>query len=284
LPQIKKILLTTLLLLLTALGASAQVTTTVADKLVTGTGIPVTGTLKITAAVAMTAADGTQVPAGQITNVVLSSTGTFSVSLIPTIGAAPYNAFYYVDYTTTSSRVREEWTIPVSSTSVNLKQVRVIWPLAPNVLIPASQFVPPPTCTPIGAATTNLVLRYTTNPVGWICAPDNTGDVTLNLENPTPLDAGKFQWSPKNGLTITGVSCSVDTGTVSVNLDVRSAVTPNNPGQEVLSVDLLCNSTTTSTTSFSTTAVPGGAPVALLITNTTGAPGIVRVYVNYLLN
>jgi hypothetical protein len=273
-----------LLLLFLQSVALAQVTTTVSDALVQPGGQAATGSLTVTAAMTFTTADGFTVTSGQVVSATLAAGGNFTIALLPTIGAAPYNAFYYADYRTPSARVREQWAVPQSGVAIKLSSVRVLWPQAPNVLLPASQVVPPPTCTPSAASNTNLVLRYTTNPVGWVCAPDNTGAVTMNLENPTPVDAGKFQWTPKNGLTLTQVSCSVDIGTASVNLEVRSASSPNSSGQQVLASALACAPGGASSTSFQLAAVPGASPVALMVTTTSGNPGVVRVSVSYLLN
>lgn len=261
----------------------AQNKTIVSDFLSTAGGSAVTGTLTVTNNSTMITADGFTVPQGQVVTAQITS-GQFSISLVPNVGAAPYGSVYYADYVTKTSRYREIWNVPNSATAVNLLAVRVVWPQAPNVLIPASQVVPPPTCTPIAAGNNNLVLRYTTNPAGWICAPDNIGAVTMDLENPTPVDAGKFNWEPKNGLNLTRISCSVDSGSVSVNLDIRTEAAPNSPGTQVLSVPLVCTPTTGATTAITFPAVPPQSPVALLITSTVGSPGIVRVHAEYILN
>lgn len=263
-----------------ASGSFAQQLFTTINDAITGAS----GNLTVTVAQTFTTTDGYVIGAGTKYIVTISSNGQFTITIPPTIGAAPFNAFYYADYVTSSTRVREQWALPVSAVPVNLAAVRVLWPQAPNNRIPATQIVPPPECTPIGASTSNLVLRYTTSPVGWICAPDNVGSVTMNLENPTPVDAGKFQWQPKNGLKLTSISCSVDSGTVSINLEVRSAAAPNSSGQQVLSTPLTCPSTTSSSTSFQTASVPGFSPVALIITASSGSPGVVRVYANYIVN
>lgn len=258
----------------------AQAQTSVSDALQQATGL-----LTVTAAETFTTADGFTVLQGQQFTATIGQGGTFTVALYPTVGAAPYNAFYYADYVTTTSRVREQWTVPSSPTTpVTLAQVRVLWPQAPNVIIPSEQFLPPPTCTPSTAQNTNLVLRYTTPFIGWICAPDNVGTVSMDLENPTPSDSGVFQWEPKNGLKLTRIYCNVDQGTAAINLDVRTEANPNNPGSAVLQAPLVCTPNGTSTNVFVVTAVASETPVALLITNVTGAPTILRIHSEYLLN
>jgi len=267
--------------------SQAQIMTTVADTLVGPNGTPIIGSLVVTNAVTMTTNDGFVIPAGQSVKVTLSSRGAFTVNLAPNTGSSPYNAFYYADYTTAAARIREEWVVPYNAAGpVKLTDVRALWPTAPNIKIPAAQFIPPPTCTPVAAALTNLVLRYTTNPIGWICAPDNMGAVDLNLENPTPADAGKFQWEPKNALTITRIFCATDPGnSVTINLDVRTESSSNNPAaSQILTVPLQCTENGVSTTSFASDSVPAQSPVALLPLAISGTPGIVRVHVEYILN
>lgn len=271
-------------MLAAVLSASAQVKTTVADSLFAPDGGRVVGSVAVRAHQVFTAADGTVVLDGLVANITLSSAGAFSVQLVPTIGAAPLGVYYDVEYTTTTRRVVEKWSVPVSSSSVRLSAVRVIWPTSPSVLIPADQFQPPSTCTPAAALSNNLVLRYSTGPTRWLCAPDNVGTATIELENPSTADTGKFQWKARNALNITRVSCSTDSGTVSVNLDQRSESTPNASGSPVLSVALLCSSSTSSANSFLNSSVASNAPVALLITALTGAPNVVRVHVEYILN
>lgn len=256
----------------------AQQSTTISDAIVGATG-----NLTITAAQTFTTADGYVVAAGTKWVVALSASGQFTVTLYPTVGASPYNAFYYADYKTSAAQTREEWALPRSAAAVNLAAVRVLWPKAPSVLVPANQLQPPPGCLPIPSGS-NIVLRATSPFVGWTCGPDNLGAVSMDLENPTAADAGKFQWKPKNALVLTRVSCDTDQGTVSVNFDLRTEAAPNTPGQQLLAASLSCNPSGAATTQFSASSVGGLAPVALLVTGTSGAPTIVRVYAEYQLN
>lgn len=280
-----KVLLGVLLLLsLFAARTGAQTTTTVADVLFGPDGSKVVGSVAVRAHQDFTASDGSVVSAGSGTSVTVASNGSFSVALIPTIGAAPLGVYYDIEYATATKRIFEKWSVPVSSNPVKLSGVRVLWPTAPSVLIPADQFVPPGTCTPAQAAVSNLVLRYTVGPTKWICAPDNIGEASMSLENPSTTDTGKFQWKPKNALTISRVSCSTDSGTVTINLDQRSESNPNVSGSPVLSVPLLCGSSTADSTAFLNSSVAPNAPVSLTIVALTGAPNIVRVHVEYILN
>ena len=275
--MIKKLVLA--LALLAAVGVRAQTTTSVSDSL-----LGATGTLTVTAGETFTTADGYTILVGTKYSTAIGTNGQFSISLPLTQGAAPFNAFYYADYSTTTTRVREQWAVPSSATPVKLTAVRVLWPQAPNVYVPANQLVPPPTCAgPLPNGTT-LVLRYTFPFIGWTCGPDNLGAVSLDLENPTPADAGKFQWKPHSALTLTRVSCDTDQGTVSVNFDLRTEAAPNTPGTQVLSTPLICGPTGAASQTFSAASVAGLTPVALLVTGTNGAPTIVRIYAEYQLN
>lgn len=172
------------LFLLAASAVAAQVTTTVSDTLVQPGGGPVSGTMTFTNAMTMVSSDGFSIPAGQQSTATIQPNGSFTIQLIPNIGASPYNSFYYVDYSTPTQHIREQWVVPLSVSAVNLQAVRVVWPQAPNIMIPSSQFIPPAGCV-------NLqFLQWTT--AGWKCvAPVGTGTVTsVGLTVPTIFTAG----------------------------------------------------------------------------------------------
>jgi len=259
--------------------AQAPATVAVADTLFAPGGSPATGTLTVTSAITMTTNDGYVVPAGTKTVAIIGPTGQFSVSLAPNIGAAPMGTYYYADYVTSTSRYRETWVVPQSSTTLRLTDVRVVWnniPV-PNVQIPASQFKPPVNFF------NNCVMRWTV--LGWYCSTDNLGSVSLDLELPTPADTGKFQWKPKNALTITRLSCDTDQGSVDLNLELRTEASPNSSGTAMLSTPLTCGpNTTASTLTFAVSVVPSSTPVALSIVSVSGSPLIVRIHTDYQLN
>jgi hypothetical protein len=235
----------------------AQQKTVVADTLVGPTGVAATGSLRITAAQTFTSADGFVVPLGQAVTVTLSSSGAFSVALIPTVGATPSGVWYRVSYKMASIEVNETWMVPSNVAPVSLIAVRVLSPPIPSANISVSQIVPAP----------------------------NIGSVAMNLENPTLQDSGKFQWKARNGFTITRVSCSVyNQGSVDVNLDVRQEASPNTPGTPVLTTPLTCLPTTGATTSIANAVVAGRAPLALNISAVNGGASVVQVYVEYRLN
>lgn len=277
------ILAALLLCLAGAADAQTPITTVVTDAIYSPGGFPVGGSITITANTTMTSQDGFAIPQGTKFYATIGANGGFSVALIPNIGAAPAGSSYTASYATATSNVTETWVVPTSSTPVNLPAVRVRWIAAPSVSIPSSQFLPPFSCTVPGAAQKNLVLRWT--PLGWLCAPDNTGAVSMNVENPTPADSGKFQWKAHNGITLTRVSCTVDSGSAVINLDVRTETTVNATGVSVLTTPLTCpgDGTTGSSTNFSSATVPGLAPMALDVVSLSGTPTVVRVVVEYLL-
>lgn len=112
--------------------------------------------------------------------------------------------------------------------------------------------------------------------------PTAIRDASFALDFPTTLDSGLLQHKIGVPSSIARISCTTDTGTVSVNLDIRNESAPNVVGTPVLTSSLVCTSdTTVSTTTFINSNVPANAPVALSITGTSGGPGIVRVHVNF---
>jgi hypothetical protein len=263
------------LALLLPLGLFAQTKTTVADILYDPSGAALTNvTIVLVANQTFTGADGTVVVTGsRITLTPLN--GQFSVDLIPNVNGTPAGTSYTANYLTDNKNFKEIWIVPQSSSPVNLLQVRALSSPTPAIVIPASQLLPPPGCA------APQVLRWTGT--GWLCKSDNLGTVTINLENPTAADAGKFQWKPKNPLTLTRLSCSTDNGTATVNFDIRQESTPNTTGTQVLSSPLTCTTSTGSTTAIANSYVPSLSPVALLVITANGA-SVVRIHAEYLLN
>lgn len=273
-----RLLFSIVALLVAAAHVEAQQKTTVSDNLTSISGT-LTGTLTVSADETFTTVDGFTILAGTKTTVTLGSLGHFSVDLPANIGSSPWGTSYSVDYATNKAKIHETWVVPVSSSPVLLSAVRVLWLKASSVLIPSTQFQPPPGCLPMTSGTT---LRWTL--VGWSCAFDNIATININLENPTAADSGKFQWKPGNGLTLTRISCDVDGGSVSINFELRTQAAPNSPGTLVLSVPLVCGPVTTDTFLFANAHIGPDVPVALAVSTTTGAPGIVRIHAKYQLD
>jgi len=133
----------------------------------------------------------------------------------------------------------------------------------------------------IDSATGKLKCAYNTGSGIIDCNPASTSESTFNLENPSVQDSGKFQWKPLHSISFTRISCNVDSGSVSINLEVRSEALPNQSGASVLSSPLTCTTATVASVSFSSASVAGNSPVALVITGTNGAPAIVRIHAEY---
>jgi hypothetical protein len=112
------------------------------------------------------------------------------------------------------------------------------------------------------------------------CAPFS-GSASFDVENPSATDSGIFQHKWHSKIHFTRITCSVDSGTVSINFDIRTESNPNGSGTPVLPNALACTPTTALTTTFSSASVIGESPVALIITGTTGAPAVVRVHAEY---
>jgi hypothetical protein len=195
--------------------------------------------------------------------------GAFSVNLIPNIGALPPGTSYTATYQVTNATIVETWIVPQSSTPVNLLAVRALAPPLPSPMVAFEQINPPLICP-------GQVPRWTGG--GWTCAAI-FGATNMDLEQPQTADTGLFHWEPQFSVTLARISCSVDTGEVDINFDVRTEATPNIPGPSVLPVSLACIPTTGVVTLFAT--IPARSPVALIITNTTGSPGIVRIHSEY---
>lgn len=269
----KRLLIAILALVCLLPAARAQQRTLISDALTTPAGGGFVGTITITTAQTFISADGFTIAGGAKVYVTTGQSGQFSVSLVPNIGGSPSGSTYSVDYQSATVRFHEIWVIPQSATQVTLSQVRVIWPQAPNVTIPAAQFAPPQGCI------SNLVLRWTI--AGWICATDNIGMVTLNLENPSTTDTGTFQWKPKNSLVLTRITCNTDQGSAAINFDLRTEASPNIPGAPVLQAALPCNSTGVFTTAFATSSIPGLTPAALDVVSVSGSPRVIRIHLEY---
>jgi hypothetical protein len=154
-------------LLLAALPVSAQVRTTIADQLIPPQNGTVVGQMTITTNQTFTSLDGYTVLIGQKTYITLDATGSFSVQLVPNIGASPFGTSYSVDYATSTARFHENWVVPLSGTTIHLSGVRVLWPTAPGVMVPMAQLLPPPGCP------NNYFTKWTSS--GWQCAAGSGG-------------------------------------------------------------------------------------------------------------
>lgn len=125
----------------------AQQTTIVADTLHGPSGLLLSGRLVITNQTAFVSADGFEIPAGnQIT--VNVTDGSFSVQLVPNIGAIPSGTSYSVAYYLPNRRSTETWVVPQTPNPANLANVRALTPPVPNTQLAIAQVNPPSPCTP----------------------------------------------------------------------------------------------------------------------------------------
>lgn len=109
-----------------------------------------------------------------------------------------------------------------------------------------------------------------------------TGSVNFVVENPLTTDSGKFQFTPKSNINPVSVYCSTDQGnSVSINFEERTPSAPNSTGTSLLSVALACTGNGASSNNFAISTLAAANPVALIVTNVTGNPGIVRASLEY---
>lgn len=128
-------------------GLPAQQTTTVSDTLRDPTGLPLNGRLVITNQTTFVSGDGFEIPAGsQIT--VNVADGSFSVQLVPNIGATPSGTSYSVAYYLPNRRMTETWVVPRIPNATNLSNVRALTPPVPSTQLAVTQVNPPSPCTP----------------------------------------------------------------------------------------------------------------------------------------
>lgn len=182
---------------------------------------------------------------GQKSTATIASDGSFSVNLVPNIGSSPINTYYDVEYMTATSRVTEEWAVPISGTTVNLKGVRIIWPTSKQI--------------------------YT------------FGTISMNIETPAISDTGRITYELPTNATITRVGCYVTGGgsSANVNLSVRSESTPDSGGSQVLTSDLACAASFSSSTTFTNSGVNVRSPIAVTFSSVSGTPQWLHIFVEY---
>lgn len=122
-----------------------------------------------------------------------------------------------------------------------------------------------------------------TYPDPTLAAKYLTDLVAINLLSPTTAETNLVQKKFPVAVTLTRISCSVDSGTsVVIQFDERNEATPNVAGIDVLTSNLTCDTTNGGiTTSFSNAGIAANAPLNLQIISSTGNPNIVRIHVEY---
>lgn len=129
--------------------------------------------------------------------------------------------------------------------------------------------------TPLTVDTVKIPSNHLGGPV-W-----TRGAFAINITQPLITDDGLFQYLDPYPYGIASVLCSTDSGSVTINLDIRAAGTPNAPGAVVLPTALVCVSTGTASEALSpAVSVPGGSPLAVDVLAVTGTPNVVRIFVS----
>ncbi|OHE79779.1 MAG: hypothetical protein A2107_00010 [Verrucomicrobia bacterium GWF2_62_7] len=126
----------------------------------------------------------------------------------------------------------------------------------------------------------NLYVCPTANT--WTPVAEYTFAKSLTLFDPAPSDSGRIQLMFPTTVTIRRIACSVKAAnTVSINLDERAAATPDVAGTAVMISALVCGTDQSVSTSFSNAGVAARVPLALTISDVSGVPDTLRVYIEY---
>ena len=109
-----------------------------------------------------------------------------------------------------------------------------------------------------------------------------TDSFSMVLIAATSTDDAFLQWEAPNAITITEVNCSTDAGTATIQLDERTATTPNSAGTDIMSSTLVCDTDEQSTASFANAGIADGALVSLDVDATAaGQDENLRIHVIY---
>lgn len=103
----------------------------------------------------------------------------------------------------------------------------------------------------------------------------------ISIQNPVDTMDGIVQLKFATAVTITRVSCSVDSGTATIQLDERGETTPDTAGTDVMSSTLACDTDMQGTTTFDNASIAADAPLNLDIDATSGTPTKFRLHVEY---
>lgn len=109
--------------------------------------------------------------------------------------------------------------------------------------------------------------------------------VSSFIANPQLTNDGFVQFKFPNNVTIQRVSCSAaNASTVTIRLDERAETSPNSAGSIVMSSDLVCDSNSQITTSFSDNAIATNAILNMDIITRSGSTPALRIHVEYTIN
>lgn len=102
----------------------------------------------------------------------------------------------------------------------------------------------------------------------------------FSFTDPGTGDTGKIQGTSKVAFTGTKVYCSTNTGTATINLEERVKTTPDTAGTDMLTSDLVCDTDSQETTTFTNAGIAAEALVSLTIVSVASTPGVVRVHLH----
>ncbi len=103
----------------------------------------------------------------------------------------------------------------------------------------------------------------------------------IALTAPTTTDDGFVQLKFNSAATITRISCSVDSGSSTIQFDERAESTPNTAGTDVMTAALVCDTDSQVTTSFTNASMAANAVASMDVDAISGTPGVIRVHVEY---
>lgn len=150
-----------------------------------------------------------------------------------------------------------------------------------NQVVTALNAATTPTCTTVtGSHMANNTVTST-----QLATAQKTDMKSLTLFDPVTGDSGRIQIYFGQDVTITRVACSVKAATsVTINLEERAEATPDTAGTAVLTSNLVCDTNSESSITFSNASIASRVPLALTIIAVSGTPDTLRVHVEYTKN
>lgn len=118
-----------------------------------------------------------------------------------------------------------------------------------------------------------------------VCLEDGTNCQTQTWEKDISIisvvdtDDALAQIAANGAWTITNVSCSTNTGTVTLQFDERAPTTPNSAGTDILSSPIACDADSETTSSFDNAGISDGNIISMDVDSVAGTPGVVRVHI-----
>jgi hypothetical protein len=131
-----------------------------------------------------------------------------------------------------------------------------------------------PTCASVDDAD---ITADTIQPSSVTAALDDKS-FSIDVINPTTTESAMMQHKLPVAITCQAVTCSTDTGTATIDMDHRVETTPNTAGTDILTGTIVCDTDMQEDAGFADATIPANRPIVLLITATSGTPGVVRVH------